>query len=250
MTMRSGSCGRDGFPKFPDSLTPEASAKVAAMKDELVKVNHALRNTNESSVARMRNSATQASARARHTELLKSKDQLLQKACAFYFEITDTNAMQDLRNVVGSPADPPAAAAAAAAALPPMDMSTMQKMCVAAATMALTRHTQQMPMLTDDTSNRLGGIEDRLSKLANVKEAAAENLLNDPKEYDNALDLAADKLLKRKPDQVFEKAVKNYIEEYEEDVILESAARIKQARKASSEEEEEEEEEDDESEEE
>ena len=140
MSVRSGSCGKDGFPKFPEGLAPEVYAEVDKMKRELDRLSIALRNTNSTSIARMNKQSTKDEARKRHGELSDAKQALLQKAMTLYFEVTDKKTVDEMRIQSGS-------------ASSGMDMQTVQKMCVAAATMALSRQAntmqQQQAALTD-----------------------------------------------------------------------------------------------------
>ena len=231
--VRSSKCGRDGFPKFPEHLAPEIAAKVSAMQTRLVELKSVLKNSNETAILRACSQKTKDQLREKHSAAEVEKQQLLDNAAKLFFRVTDKQVFEE------------SMAPMAGGGKMALDMDTMRRMCEASAAMAVTRmqaaSSQNTLMLADDTVNQLNAMDRKISDLAKVKKGAVQALLDDPDEYDRALDAAAEKLLGTRREDVMKRAVDRMLDR-DRDEVLEYAA--KRMRLEEEEEEEEEESED------
>ena len=184
-------------------------------------------NSNAAAVARASRQKTKDSLKVEHQKALQEKARILDSAARLFFEITSKSTVQ--QHV--SPSTQTTQLS--------LDMDTVQKMCTAAASVALQQHRQeqqqqreqQLAIADGEITTKLDKIEKGIASTDAVKRLAVDALLDDPKTYEEIEDRAVETLLQRK----------------NEDLILKAAERIKRARRIEEEEEEEESDEDEES---
>ena len=233
--MQSARTGRDGWPTFPMSVSQADAERVSKLHAEFMAVKKSLNNASDAAIARASRQSTKEALMVERRRKEAQKVEILDTAAQLFFEITSKSTVQ--QHISPAPHTSQLS----------LDMDTVQKMCTAAALVALQQQPQQqqqqqqqsLALQNGGVSDALTGISAEIKNLNKVKEAAIDKLLDTPSEYETILDRAAERLILRKEEQVFKKAVESYMRDNEDDVILVAAQRIKRARHVTSSEEDE-----------